>query len=159
MRRKDKCISDSDEIEEILSSAKIGRLGTSCNDKPYITPLNFVYTKGKILLHSANSGHKLDNIRANANVCFEVEDVGSPVIKEPICASTVLYRSVIIFGTIHILPDKSEKIKALKQLVEKYTGKPFLGSFTDSILGRVVVLEITIEEMTAKMSPAKPISM
>ncbi|MGR3317020.1 MAG: pyridoxamine 5'-phosphate oxidase family protein [Candidatus Anammoxibacter sp.] len=159
MRRKDKCISDRDEIEEILSSAKVGRLGTSFNDKPYITPLNFVHTNGKILLHSSNSGHKLDNIKANSNVCFEVEDVGSPVIKEPICASTVIYRSVIIFGTIRILPDKSAKINALKELVEKYTGKPFLESFTDSILGRVTVLEITIEEMTAKMSPAKPIAM
>lgn len=155
MRRKDKEIIDNNEIAEILSAAKVGRLGTSFNDKPYITPVNFVHSNGKIFVHSANTGHKLDNIRANPNVCFEVEDVERPVIKEPICASTVIYRSVIIFGKIRVLADKSAKIEALKKLIEKYTNKPFLESFTDGALDRVTALEITVENVTAKMSPAR----
>ena len=155
MRRKDKKITDNNEVEEILHSATIGRLGTSLNDIPYITPVNFVYYDGKVLLHSANSGHKLDNVKANNNVCFEVEDAGAPVIKEPICASTVIYRSVIIFGKASIISDNTEKFSALKKMIEKYTNKPFHSSFTESILGRVTVIELTIEKMTAKMSPAK----
>ena len=157
MRRKDKKITDNNEVEEILHSAMIGRLGTSFNDIPYITPVNFVYYDEKILLHSANSGHKLDNIMANDNVCFEVEDAGPPVIKEPICASTVIYRSVVMFGKASIILDNTEKFSALKKMIEKYTNKPFHGSFTDSILSRVTVIELTIERMTAKISPAKVI--
>lgn len=159
MRRKDKEITESIEINKILSTAKIGRLGTSFNDKPYITPVNFVHDNDKVFIHSANSGHKLDNVRSNHNVCFEVEEVERPVIKEPICASTVIYRSVIMFGKIRILVDKPQKIDALKKFIEKYTNKPFLDSFTDSALGRVTVLEITVENITAKQSPAKPAAM
>ena len=159
MRRKDKEIIDSIEIDEILSTAKIGRLGTSFNDKPYITPVNFVHDIDKVFIHSANSGHKLDNVRSNPNVCFEVEEVERPVIKEPICASTVIYRSVIMFGTIRFVDNKLQKIDALKKLIEKYTNKPFLDSFTDSALGRVTVLEITVENISAKQSPAKPASL
>jgi len=155
MRRKDKKITDNNEIEEILHSAMIGRLGTTLNNIPYITPVNFVYYDGKVLLHSANSGHKLDNIKANNNVCFEIEDAGPPVIKDPICASTVIYRSVIMFCKASILQENTEKFSALKRIIEKYTNKPFLGSFTDSILGRVTVIELSVESMTAKISPAK----
>lgn len=154
MRRSDKEITDAGEIDDILSTAMIGRLGTSHNDAPYITPVNFAHSDGRIFLHSANSGHKLDNINANPNVCFEVEDVEGPVIKMPICASTATYRSVIIFGTIRVIHDNVSKSRALTVLVEKYTGAPFVESFTAAMLGRVTVLEITIERMTAKRSPA-----
>lgn len=156
MRRNDKEITENEEILELLADQKIGRLGTSFNDKPYITPVNYVYSNGKIYIHSANQGHKLDNISSNPNVCFEIEDVEQLLIKYPICASSVMYRSIIIFGTIRIVPDNPSKLVALTEMVEKYTGQPYTDSFTDSILGRVTVLEITITELTAKMSPAKP---
>lgn len=157
MRRNDKKITETEEIEELLLNQKIGRLGTSFNDRPYITPVNYVFIGGKIYIHSTiGPSHKLDNIRSNPNVCFEIEDVKEVLIKEPICASSVMYRSVIIFGTARIVPDNPSKKEALTKMVEKYTGEPFHDTFTDSILGRVAILEITIEEITAKMSPAKP---
>lgn len=155
MRRKDKEFTDKKEIEEILSTAKVGRLGTSVNDNPYITPVNFVHTNGRIFIHSANEGHKLDNIGINPNVCFEVEDVKHPVIKEPICASTVIYRSIIMFGKAKVIQDRQSKCCALNLLIEKYTNKPFTGSFTDAALDRVTVIEIAVENLTAKRSPAQ----
>lgn len=155
MRRKDKEFTDKKEIEEILSIAKVGRLGTSVNDNPYITPVNFVHSNGHIFIHSANEGHKLDNISLNPKVCFEVEDVKHPVIKEPICASTVIYRSIIIFGRARVIQDRQSKCCTLNLLIEKYTDKPFTGSFTDAALDRVTVIEIIVESLTAKRSPAK----
>lgn len=156
MRRNDKEITENDEIVELLTNQKIGRLGTSLNDKPYITPVNYVYTDGKIFMHSAGTGHKLDNINSNPNVCFEIEDVDQLLIKTPICASSAMYRSIIIFGKARSITDNASKVAALTKFVEKYTEKPFNDTFTDSILSRVAVIEITIEELTAKMSPAKP---
>lgn len=155
MRRSDKEIIDSNEIAEILAVQLIGRLGTSLNDRPYITPVNFVYSDEKIYIHSASEGHKLTNIKANPNVCFEIEDVVRPEIKEPICASTAIYRSVIIFGKIRTVLYLPLKNYALTKLAEKYTGKPYTASFTDAMLNRVTVLEITIDELTAKRSPAE----
>lgn len=158
MRRKDKEITDRDEINEILSTAMVGRLGTCLNNIPYITPINFTYDKAhaKIFLHCANEGRKIDTIRVNQNVCFEVEEVKHTMVKQPTCASSVAYRSVIIFGTIKILSENVAKNEALQQFADKYAPQNPKVPFPDVMLNKTNVLEIEIKEMTAKRSPVKP---
>ena len=70
MRRKDKEITDKNEIEDILSTAMVGRLGTCANGIPYIiddmTPqgLDFIsiFVDGKLmwLEDTYLEGHYLD---------------------------------------------------------------------------------------------------
>lgn len=158
MRRKDKEISDKNEIEDLLASSTVGRLGTCANGIPYITPMNFTYDKetSKIFLHCANEGRKLDNIRINPTVCFEVEEVKNVIVKQPSCASSVAYRSVIVFGSIKILSNLNTKNYALQKLAEKYAPQNPRTPFTDAMLHKTNVLEIEIKEMTAKRSPVKP---
>ena len=158
MRRKDKEITAKNEIEDILSNTMLGRLGTCANGIPYITPMNFTYDKesSKIYLHCANEGRKIENIRANQNVCFEVEEVTNVLVKQPTCASSVAYRTVILFGNIKILSDPHTKNGALQKLVDKYAPQNPKAPFTDAMLNKTNVLEIEIKEMTAKRSPVKP---
>jgi len=159
VRRKDKEITDKGELEEVLANALVGRLGTCANEMPYITPLNFTYDKEscKIFLHCANEGKKLENIRINPNVCFEVEEVKGVIVKQPTCASSVAYRSVILFGRIKIVSDVKAKAYALQKLVDKYAPQNPKVPFTDAMLNKTNVLEIEIREMTAKRSPIKPV--
>ncbi|MEP9410300.1 MAG: pyridoxamine 5'-phosphate oxidase family protein [Candidatus Brocadia sp.] len=159
MRRKDKAITDKNEIEEILLTSMVGRLGTCANGIPYITPMNFTYDKetSKIFLHCANEGRKLENIRVNPYVCFEVEEVKDVIVKQPTCASSIAYRSVILFGNIKILSEVNAKNYALQKLAEKYAPQNPKIPFTDAMLNRTNVLEIEIKEMTAKRSPVKPV--
>ena len=158
MRRRDKEITDKNEIEGILATVMVGRLGTCANGIPYITPVNFTYDKetSKIFLHCANEGRKLDNIRVNQNVCFEVEEVSNVIVKQPTCASSVAYRSVIMFGSIKILTDHHAKNEALQKLAGKYAPQNPKVPFTDAMLNKTNVLEIEIKEMTAKRSPVRP---
>ena len=154
MRRSDKEITDHEEVEEILSNALVGRLGTCLNNIPYITPVNFVYDKDKIYFHSALEGRKIENINSNPNVCFEIDKVISiiPGMQRP-CASTTEYKSIIIFGDIQIVTDIEEKASALNKLIEKYAPQsPKLSSSSGAITG-TNVLVISIKEMTAKQSP------
>jgi nitroimidazol reductase NimA-like FMN-containing flavoprotein (pyridoxamine 5'-phosphate oxidase superfamily) len=158
VRRKDKEITCKDEVEEILLKATVGRLGTCADGIPYITPMNFTYDKERfrIFLHCAQEGQKLQNIRANPNVCFEVEDVKEIIVKQPTCASSVAYRSVILFGNIKILSDLHAKNYAIQKLADKYAPQNPKVPFTEAMLNRTNVLEIEIKEMTAKRSPVKP---
>lgn len=137
----------------------VGRLGTCSNGIPYITPMNFTYDKetSKIFLHCANEGRKLENIRVNPHVCFEVDEVKNVIVKQPTCASSVAYRSVIVFGNIKILSEVDAKNYALQKLAEKYAPQNPKIPFTDAMLNKTNVLEIEIKEMTAKKSPVKPI--
>ncbi|MCF6159037.1 MAG: pyridoxamine 5'-phosphate oxidase family protein [wastewater metagenome] len=159
VRRKDKKITDKNEIEYILSTATVGRLGTCAHGIPYITPMNFVYDKetSKVYLHCAHEGKKLDNIRVNPNVCFEVEDVKHIIVKQPTCGSSVAYKSVIMFGSIRMLTDSATKNAALRKLADKYAPQNPEVPFTDVMLNRTNVLEIEIVEITGKRSPAKPV--
>ncbi|MCC7211482.1 MAG: pyridoxamine 5'-phosphate oxidase family protein [Candidatus Brocadia sp.] len=158
MRRKDKEITGADEIEEILLSAMVGRLGTCADGVPYITPMNFTYEREKyrIFLHGAQEGRKLQNIRSNPNVCFEVEEVKEVIVKQPTCASSVAYRSVVLFGSIKIISEVDAKNYALQKLAEKYAPQNPKVPFTDAMLNKTAVLEIEIREMTAKRSPVRP---
>ncbi|MDG6027741.1 MAG: pyridoxamine 5'-phosphate oxidase family protein [Candidatus Brocadia sp.] len=158
MRRKDKEITGADEIEEILLSAMVGRLGTCADGVPYITPMNFTYEREKyrIFLHCAQEGRKLQNIRSNPNVCFEVEEVKEVIVKQPTCASSVAYRSVVLFGSIKIISEVDAKNYALQKLAEKYAPQNPKVPFTDAMLNKTAVLEIEIREMTAKRSPVRP---
>ncbi|MGQ3684130.1 MAG: pyridoxamine 5'-phosphate oxidase family protein [Candidatus Loosdrechtia sp.] len=156
VRRKDKEITDRNEIEEILTTALVGRLGTCAQGIPYIVPVNFTYDKetSSIFLHCANEGRKLDNIRTNRNVCFEVEDVKNVMVRQPTCGSSVAYRSVIVFGLIEIVTDREAKNSALEKLADKYAPQNPKVPFTGAMLNRTNVLKIEIGEVTGKRSPA-----
>ena len=154
MRRKDKEIASYTEVEELLSNTLVGRLGTCFNDIPYITPVNYIYDNNKIYFHSAYEGRKIENIRHNQQVCFEIDKVLSiiPGMRMP-CGSTTEYKSVIVFGDIRVVVDIDEKTDALNKLIEKYVPEaPRLPHSSDAA-DRTNVLVIDIKEITAKQSP------
>ncbi len=155
MRRRDKEIASYKVVEELLSNALVGRLGTCFNNIPYITPVNFVYDNNRIYFHSALEGRKIENIRSNPNACFEIDQLISimPGISRP-CASTTEYKSVIIFGDISIVDDIEEKTFALNKLIEKYAPQsPRLSMSSGAMIERTGVLAIEVKEITAKQSP------
>lgn len=125
--RRQKCeVTDVVEIERILSVARIGRLATMGSDGyPYITPVNFVYHNGAIYFHSAPTGQKLDNIKTNPNVCFEVDiplayvDYGfNP--DGGVCRLHQLFHCVIIRGLAGEVEDDNLKAQCLNALVSKH---------------------------------------
>jgi nitroimidazol reductase NimA-like FMN-containing flavoprotein (pyridoxamine 5'-phosphate oxidase superfamily) len=126
MKRKACEVTDPEAIENILSTANIGRLATTdAEGYPYITPVNFVHHNGNIYFHCALVGEKLDNIARNAKVGFQVDiplayldsefsDDGSP------CKLHQFYHCVILRGTARIVDDMQLKTDALNALVEKH---------------------------------------
>lgn len=73
MRRFKQEIS-KEECIEILKTEKRGVLSViGDNDYPYAVPINFYYNDedGKIYLHGAKEGHKIDSIKSCNKVCFK----------------------------------------------------------------------------------------
>jgi len=126
MRRKHSEVTDPKEIERILSLTNIGRLATNGrNGYPYITPLNFVSLEGTIYFHCAPKGEKLDNLRRDPLVCFEVDlplsyiDIGLDPGR-PICHLHQYYHCVIIRGSAAVVEDSTLKVAALNALIAKH---------------------------------------
>ena len=72
MRRKERIMNRKDS-EELLETAKVGRLGIF-DGEPYIVPVNFVYGSGKIRFHCAKEGRKAQALVKEPRVCFEVDE-------------------------------------------------------------------------------------
>ncbi|HXY55089.1 MAG TPA: pyridoxamine 5'-phosphate oxidase family protein [Nitrospirota bacterium] len=152
MRQSKKEIKDKNLLVDLLNTCHIGRLGTVGKDGyPMVKPLNFAYCDNTIYFHTAQEGEKIDDIRRDSRVCFEVDlpialvrTDGSP------CKAEYLYRSVIIRGRARIIEDESERRRALKSLMEKYQPEGGYGDFSEEKLKITGVVRIDIEEMTGK---------
>ena len=42
------------EIDQFLTCARVGRLGISLENGPYIVPVGYAYANGKIFFHTCN---------------------------------------------------------------------------------------------------------
>lgn len=101
-----------EEIERFLCCARVGRLGVVLEDgTPYVVPVGFGYADGKIFFHTCNKGLKMDALRRNTKVCFEVDESLS---------DASMFKSVIIFGTAEIVSEKAKIIPYLQKLIDKY---------------------------------------
>ena len=134
---------------EVMRRATSGVLAVVDTDgEPYAVPLSFAYEEGAIYFHSARSGHKLDALTANPRVSFCVIDSDDVVAEE----YTTYFRSVIAFGTAHVVDDDNEKLHALNLLADKYAPDETLRREREITGGinRLVVVRMDIERMTGK---------
>ena len=75
MRRSEKEIERPEELEELLRSAPVCRIGlASGQEYPYVVPVHFVHAGGFIYIHSARQGMKIGMIEKNPRVCVEIDD-------------------------------------------------------------------------------------
>jgi hypothetical protein len=150
MRRKDREITDIAEIEKILENAFVCHLGLSNDDQPYVVPMNFAYKAGFLYLHCAAQGRRLDMIRRNNKVCFQVEITPGTIIEngDQPCDWGTKFRSVIGFGKAEILESKEDKLEGLRTFMGRFSGNKF--TFPEGEVMATTVIRITIEEMTGK---------
>ena len=155
MTKRERQVTDENQIRHILDTAKVLHLGLAVNDEPYVVPMNYGYTmeEGKLVLymHSALRGKKLDMMRAYQKVFFEMDCDLAPFEGEKPCQYGLVYSSVMGRGTARIVEDVEEKIEAMKLLMKTQTGKDF--EFNDRLVSIVAVIRIDVEEYTAKHRP------
>ncbi len=150
VRRADREITDRAAIEEILRRAEVCRVAMIADGEPYVVPLNFGYRDGKAYFHSFPHGRKIDAIRADARVCFEVDLDHRLITGEIACDWTFDYTSVIGFGRARVLEDPAEKLAGLTAIMNHLGDKEPI--FRERDVDRVAVVEIEFERLTGKQS-------
>lgn len=150
MNRKDREVTDFQEIMEIINSCDTLRLGINNGEYPYVVPLSYGFEAVDDNLifytHSAMKGLKLDLIKANPKVCVEVDGMNG--YAETARGVTTNYRSFIGFGTAEIA-DYDDTVKGLDLLLQhcNITG---YSAEDCAKLGITTVLKITVDHYTAK---------
>ena len=96
------------EIEALLSRQVTGRLGCYAQGTTYIVPVNYVYKNGVIYAHSG-PGKKIEMMRKNPKVCFEVDDI----------KNIFSWKSVIAWGTFEEITDIAEQEQTMQALIHR----------------------------------------
>ena len=153
MRRSKQQLTEAENIE-ILKQGTYGVLSVAGEDGyPYGVPVNYVYEDGKIYIHGANAGHKIDAIRRNSKVTFCVVDK-SDVIKEEY---TTRYRSVIAFGKAKIVADEREILAIAEKLAIRFWPED-TKEHRDRVIANDIkvlgIIEIELEHVTGKQQKA-----
>ena len=159
MRKKEREVTNLQEIIEIMKGCDVCRLGLNDEDGyPYVVPLNFgleVQPDGKLRLyfHGATEGHKLDLIRRDDRAFFEMDRKHQLQYIEEQGYCTMNYESVMGKGRVKILGE-DEKLHALETLMGAYhPGKE--APFSKAALPRTTVFALDVEEITGKRKEAK----
>lgn len=151
-------IKSKQRIREFLNEEHVGRIA-SIDDAgfPQIIPMNFVYLDDSIYMHSHTRGEKIDNIRQNNKVGFEVDrelEFLPSYFEDPKNASLAdtLYISVVIKGKAVIVNDEDEKVLALNGLMEKYQPEGQYEPLNSSmeVLNEVAVIKVIPDSIRGK---------
>ena len=104
---------DQSQIEELLKSQFIGRIGCYANGITYIVPVNYVYENNIIYAHSTE-GLKLSMLRNNPEVCFEVDAI----------TDMFNWESAVLWGRFEEITELNDKTAAMQKIINRI--QPFL---------------------------------
>lgn len=108
---------NNNEIETLLGSQLVGRIGCHADDFTYVVPISYAYD-GKYVYAHTYEGLKMNLIRKNPMVCFQVDDMHN----------MDNWKSVIAWGLAEELTNEAQRSEALDILSARTL--PFLSSET-----------------------------
>jgi len=152
MRKKEREITDINEISSIISHSDVCRIALSDNNIPYIVTMNFGYQEGagnRIYFHCAREGKKLEIIRRNNYACFEFDIDHQLNPGQNACDFGMSYKSVVGWGNIKIITDEEEKKSGLDCIMSHYSGRTGF-SYNKAVFDKTIVLRLDISEMKGK---------
>lgn len=153
MRRKDREITDFAKIQQIISDCNCCRIGFNDNGNVYIVPLNFGYLfeneKHIFYFHSAKDGRKIELIKQNPYVGFELDTNYKLNTADIACAYSARFQSIIGDGEISFIENSDEKIKGLTEIMKHNTGK-IEWTFSEEILKEVCVFKLIVKNLSCK---------
>ena len=151
-------IKSKDKIIKFLSEESTGRISSIDKEGfPQIIPMNFVFLDNSVYMHSHIRGEKIENIKRNSKVGFEIDrnlEFLPSYFSDPDDASLAdtLYISVVIKGEAILVEDKKEKVLALNGLMKKYQPEGRYIPMRDDmdVLDATAVIKVTPKEMNGK---------
>lgn len=145
-----------EEIESLLLECQTGMLATINQDgTPYCVPVHYVLFKNAIYIHGLPAGQKLNNLKADSNVCFNVYELQGFLLDpdEKPCDTNTAYRSVVIQGKAELLKDIDDKKTILAAIIRKYTPHLAEKEVPVKMLNGTAVIKISIVQQTGKYYP------
>ncbi len=153
MRRKDREVTDTDEIIGIIDKCAILRIGLADGEYPYIVPVNFSYTfeGGQLALyiHGAMAGRKYELINKNGKCSFEMDIPLGMECNEEHRDVTERYLSVMGTADIELIPNEEKKSVIDNIIMARYEETRSF-RYNESTVPRTMIARLKVIEITAK---------
>jgi uncharacterized protein len=153
MRREDRRIVEKDGLRAIIEAADVCRLGFALGNTPYIVTMNFGFEwEGeypRLFFHCAKEGRKLDMMRANPRVCFELDHGHELVTGSSACSWGMKYSSIVGYGALHEVGDEGERLIALDHVMSHY-GWSGRGDYAPAVMSATTLLVLVVDELSGK---------
>jgi len=152
MRRNEREVSEVEIITDIIRSSDVCRIAFAVENEPYIVTMNFGYDpegKGVLFFHCANEGRKLELLKKNSYVCFEMDTDHKLNSGEKGCDWGMNFRSIIGYGNISIVTENDVRRRGLDCIMKQYGGEKEF-TYDEKVLSRTTILKLEITGMTGK---------
>jgi nitroimidazol reductase NimA-like FMN-containing flavoprotein (pyridoxamine 5'-phosphate oxidase superfamily) len=151
-RRPDRGRHDLATIEAIVDAALVGYVGWVADGQPYVTPTS-IWRQGDRVYWHGSAASRMIRASDGQPVCVTVAHVDGLVMARSGTNHSVNYRSVMVFGTAHLVTDPAESAAALEAMFEHlYPGRwPTLRPMTAKELKATAVMWVGMDEASAKI--------
>ncbi len=143
---------DNSENIQLLKNNYLGRLGFIWLQLPYILPITYFYSeKDRSIISYSEEGHKIQSMRKNPMVSFEVEEI----------ESVNNWSSALVHGTYEELGGSEAKkqlhvfAEGVKSIINdrEHQGLKYISEFSSKInTGKIpIVFQIKIHGISGRM--------
>jgi len=108
-------IHDIAWMEALLAEEEVGHLALSDEGRPYVVPINYAFIDGKIVIHGATKGRKLEIIRKNPQCCLAVNRHPDRVKYHAEKRCHYRFHSVLVYGRAHYIELAEERLTWIKK--------------------------------------------
>jgi len=154
MRRHERNIEEAAAQERIIRESYYMSLGMLDGGQVYVVPLNFGYEPGKIYVHCAREGRKMDILRkAGGKMAVFALFVGKAALLDTgkgACGLSSRYASVMAEGMAEEITDDAERLRGMRAIL-RHVGATRLDCELAS-MSSICMLRITVTSLSAKMN-------
>ncbi len=140
-------------IEAILDEGLICHVGFVVDGQPYVIPTVHARVGDQLYVHGSAASRMLRTVREGIAVCVTVTLLDGLVLARSAFHHSLNYRSVMILGTAVEVTDRTERLAALKAVVEHVVPQRWADVRwpSEQELKATIVLKLPIEEVSAKV--------
>ncbi len=153
MRRKELEVKEVNELIDIIKKCDVCRIAMVDNNLPYIVPMNFGYEmiddQLTLYFHCAAEGRKINILKNNPNICFEMDCEHKLIEKENACSYTMHFESIVGNGVVEFISDFEQKKYALSKLMRQYAGEKSF-EFNENAVNHVTIFKVVTKDFTGK---------
>lgn len=153
-------VSDRGALDRLLDAELVGHVALVLDDggrpQPYALPVAFARDHDSVLIHGSTASHAFRALATGQRACFTVSVVDGVIVARSQFASSLRYRSAMVFGsfeTLHGAP-KARALQVLAARLLRGVDGPRPPSPQE--LAATAVLELPLEEWSLKVSAGHP---